>query len=199
MGSQLHLQNSDITIDNVMQDSSEYTLFARSNIEFSNSVHKNPQNDLNFQWKYYKNDIHGTLSLPSIMDGLVSLFSWFPIKHTDRFNSPDTPEDELVQIIRSREKKLKEHFGYFVPPFEEDLLTMLGYMNMDWGNMQKSLTFFQLAVEYFPESADACNSLADYYIAQGDLENALENVTRAFELSGEEIYKKRMEKLKGQI
>jgi len=199
LGGQLHLQNSDITIDNVMQDSSEYSLFARSNIEFSNSVHKNPQNDLNFQWKFYKNDIHGTLSLPSVMDGLLSLFSWYPIEHTDRFNSPDTPEDELVQIIRSREKKLKEHFGYFVPPFEEDLLTMLGYMNMDWGNLQKSLAFFQLAVEYFPESAIACNSLADYYIAHGDLENALENVTRAFELSGEDIYKNRMEKLKGQI
>jgi mannan endo-1,4-beta-mannosidase len=199
LGGQLHMQDSEITLDNVMLDSSEYTLFARSNIEFSNSVQNNPQNGLNFYWKFYKNDIHGTVSLPSIMDGLLSLFSWYPIEHTDRFNSPDTPIDELVQIIRSREKKLKDHFGYFVPPFDEDLLIILGNMNMDWGNTQKSLEFFQLAAEYFPESADAYNSLADFYMAQGDPENALANITRAFSLSGEESHKLRMDKLKGQI
>ncbi len=155
LGGQLHMQNSDITIENVMQDSSEYTLFARSNIEFSNSVNENIQNGLNYQWKFYEQDIHGTISLPSILDGLVFLFNWYPIAYTDKFNSPETPTDELVQIIRNREKKLKDHFGYFVPPFDEELLIMLGYMNLDWGNTQKSLAFFKLALEYYPNSAEA--------------------------------------------
>ena len=38
LGGQLHMQNAAITIDNVMEDSSSFTLFARSNIEFSNLV-----------------------------------------------------------------------------------------------------------------------------------------------------------------
>ena len=33
---QLHMQNHSITIDNIMKDTSEYTLFARSIIDFSN-------------------------------------------------------------------------------------------------------------------------------------------------------------------
>ncbi len=33
---QLHIHNENITIDNIMEDSSEYTLFARSIIDFSN-------------------------------------------------------------------------------------------------------------------------------------------------------------------
>jgi len=161
LGGQLHMQNSDITIENVMQDSSEYTLFARSNIEFSNSVNENKQNGLNYQWKFYERDLHGTISLPSILDGLIFLFNWYPIENTDKFNSPDTPTEELIQIIRKREQKLREHFGYFVPPFDEGLLIMLGYMNRDWGNTQKSLAFFQLALEYYPNSEEALQNIEE--------------------------------------
>ena len=196
LGGQLHMQKSDIDIHNVMGDSSEYTLFARSNIEFSKIAENS---DLNFQWKYYERDLHGSVSLPSILDGLIYLFDWYPIEHTDMFNSPETPKDELVQLIRKREQKLKEHFGYFVPPFEEELLSMLGFMNMEWGETEKSLAFFQLTVEYFPRSANAYDSLADYYESQNDFVNALKSVTRAYELSGEDSYKNRMKKLKDKI
>jgi len=161
LGGQLHMQNSHITIENVMQDSSDYTLFARSNIEFSNAVTENKQNGLNFQWKFYEQDLHGSISLPSILDGMIFLFNWYPIENTDKFNSPDTPTDELVQIIRKREKKLKDHFGYFVTPFDEELLIMLGYMNLEWGNTQKSLAFFQLALEYYPDSAEALQNIEE--------------------------------------
>ena len=136
-------------------------LFARSNIEFSNAVNENRQNGLNYEWKFYEQDLHGTISLPSILDGLIFLFNWYPIENTDKFNSPETPTEELVQIIRKREKKLKDHFGYFVPPFDEELLIMLGYMNLEWGNTQKSLAFFQLALEYYPDSAEALQNIEE--------------------------------------
>ncbi|MCK5694591.1 MAG: alpha/beta hydrolase [Bacteroidales bacterium] len=161
LSGQLHMQNSDITIENVMQDSSDYTLFARSNIEFSNFVTKNEHNGLSYQWKFYEQDLHGTVSLPSILDGLKFLFNWYPIENTDMFNSPDTPTDELIQMIRKREKKLKDHFGYKVPPFDEELLIMLGYMNLEWGNPQKSLALFQLALEYYPDSAEALKNIKE--------------------------------------
>lgn len=193
LGGQLHLQNNQISLDNLMEDTSEYTLFARSNVEFSNAVQMNSQNELNYFWRFYQQDLHGTVVLPSILDGMLSLFNWYVIEHTDMFNRSDTPKDELIQIIRNREKKLKDHFGYFVPPFEEDLLNMLGYMNMDWGEWEKSLAFFQLSTEYFPLSANAYDSLADYFVARGDYPNALKNVTKAFEISGDDYHKQRME------
>ena len=161
LSGQLHMQNSEITIENVMQDSSDYTLFARSNIEFSNSVNENERNGLSYQWKFYERDLHGTVSLPSILDGLKFLFKWYPIENTDMFNSPDTPTVELIQIIKKREKKLKDHFGYFVPPFDEELLIMLGSMNLEWGNPQKALVFFSLALEYYPDSAEALKNIKE--------------------------------------
>ena len=64
------------------------------------------------------------------------------------FNDPDTPVQDLVDLIRKREQKLKEHFSYFVPPYDEGLLNMLGYMYMEMGQLQKSLAIFLLGRYY---------------------------------------------------
>ena len=196
LSGQLHMQNSQITIDNVMQDTTDFTLFARSNIAFSNMVKQNPKNGLTFEWKFYPKDIHGTIPFPSIMDGLISLFEWYQMENTDKINSFDTPKEELFSIIKYREKKLKEHFGYSVPPYPEELLNMSGYMNMDMQQPEKAKMYFELAIEFYPESANAYDSMADYYEAQGDSTNAIKYVTKAFELSDNDFYKNRIERLK---
>ncbi|MGB8704436.1 MAG: alpha/beta hydrolase-fold protein, partial [Gillisia sp.] len=68
LNGQLHMQNSQITIDNVMKDTTDFTLFARSNIAFSKLVKQNTKNGLSCEWKFYPRDIHGTIAFPSIMD-----------------------------------------------------------------------------------------------------------------------------------
>ncbi|MDB4727847.1 alpha/beta hydrolase-fold protein [Saprospiraceae bacterium] len=196
LGSVLHLQNADIDIHNVMEDTSEYTLFARSNIEFNKLLKLNEPNGLVSHWKFYENDFHGSIPLPSILDGLKSFFTWYPIENVLKFNAPDTPTEDLVKIIKNREQKLLNHFGYYVPPFDEDLLTMSGYMYLEMGQPQKSLTFFNLNIEYYPNSANAYDSIADYYASQNDFANALKNVTKAFEISGSDYHKGRMEEFK---
>jgi predicted alpha/beta superfamily hydrolase len=196
LSGQLHLQNSKITIDNVMQDTTDFTLFSRSNIAFSNMVKQNDKNGLSFEWKFYSRDIHGTIPFPSLMDGLILLFEWYQMENTGKINSFDTPKDELFSIIKYREKKLKEHFGYFEPPYPEELLNMSGYMNMDMQQPEKAKMYFELATEYYPESANAYDSMADYYESQGDFANAIKYVTKAYELSSDDFYKKRIEELK---
>ena len=43
------MQNSQVTVDNVMEDTTDFTLFARSNITFSNLVNQNTKNGLSFE------------------------------------------------------------------------------------------------------------------------------------------------------
>jgi hypothetical protein len=193
---QMNMQDSKVTIDNVMQDTTEFTMFARSNIAFSHLLRQNAKNGLSFEWKFYPGDIHGTIPFPSIMDGLISLFEWYQWENTDKFNSPDTPKEELLSIIKFREKKLKDHFGYFEPPYPEEILNMSGYMNMDMQQPEKAKMYFELAIEYYPESANAFDSMADYYEAKGDFANAIKYVNKAFELSGSDFYKQRIEGFK---
>jgi predicted alpha/beta superfamily hydrolase len=196
LSGQLNMQDSKVTIDNVMQDTTEFTMFARSIIEFSDAVHQNANNGLFFEWKFYPGDLHGTIPFPSIMDGLISLFEWYQWENTDKFNSPDTPKDTLLNIIRYREKKLIDHFGYYEPPYPEEILNMSGYMNMDMEQFEKAKMYFELAIEYYPESANSFDSLADYYERQGDITRAIHYVNKAFDISGSDYHKQRVEALK---
>ncbi len=193
---QLHMQNDKITLANVMQDTSEFTLFARSIIDFSNIAEKQKQNGLSFAWKSYPNDLHGTVPLPSMRDGLLFLFDWYQLESGQTFSNPETPLAELLVLVKKREEKLKRHFGYLTPPADEELFNMGGYMYMQFGQMEKSYAFFNMAIKYYPKSVNAHDSMADYYIAQDDTENAIKELTIAYQLSGLDMYKQKIEKLK---
>jgi predicted alpha/beta superfamily hydrolase len=196
LSGQLHWQDSNITIGNVMQDTSDFTLFPRSNITFSDIVKQNKQNGLAFDWKFYPKDLHGTIPFPSIMDGLISVFQWYQMENTDKINSFDTSKEALFGIIKYREEKLKTHFGYAVQPYPEELLNVSGYMKMDMGQMEKAKMYFEFGIEFYPNSPNSYDSMADYYERNGDNENAIKFVTKAFEISGDDYYKERIEALK---
>lgn len=196
LGGQLDMQNPAVTIDNVMQDTTEFTIFARSNISFSNLVKQNNENGLAHEWKFYPRDLHGTIPLPSIMDGLIFNFEWYQMENTDKFNQPNTTKEELFNIINYRASKLESYFGYSVPPYPEDLLNALGYMSLDMGQTRKSKMFFEFGIKYYPSNANSYNSMADYYERNNDYANAIKFVTKAYEISKGAHHKQRIETLK---
>lgn len=196
LAKQLHMQNPEVTLENVMKDTSDFTLFARSNINFSNMVKQNKNNELTFKWRFYPDDVHGTIAFPSIMHGLIFDFEWYQMEHTDKFNSLDTSKEELSAVINIRAKKLKNYFGYPVPPYPQDLLLVLGHMSLDMGQLEKSKMFFECAIKFYPKSASVYDSMADYFERNSDYKNALHFVTKAFEISGEENHNQRIKYLK---
>jgi len=195
LSGQLHMQKPEVTIANVMQDTSDLTLFARSNVTFSEIAKLNDKNGLDFNWKFYPKDLHGTISFPSILDGLIKVFDWYQMENTYKINAFETPKEELFDIIKYREKKLKDHFGYWVPPYPEELLTMSGYMNMDMNQHEKAKMYFELAIEFYPKSPNTYDSMADYYERNEDYDNALKFVTKAYDIDANDYYKKRIEAL----
>jgi len=52
------------------------------------------------------------------------------MENTDRINSFGTLNEQLLSIIKYREKKLNDHFGYYVVSYSEEFLNMSGYMNI---------------------------------------------------------------------
>lgn len=195
LSGQLHMQNMDVTIDNVMKDTTDFTVFARSNISFSEMVVANDQNGLQFEWQFYPNDIHGTITQPSMRDALLFTFKWFQMEHTDRINSFDTPLEELLSIIDHRAAKLRSHFGFDEPAYPQELLNMSGYMNLDMDQPEKAKMYFEQAIRFYPESANAYDSMADYYLTQKDTVNALKHLEKAFALSGSDYYGDRIKEL----
>ncbi len=192
---QLHMWNEEITMENIMDDTSEFTLFARSIIEFSNYAKSQKQNGLNFSWKVYPEDLHGTVPLPSMSDGLVFLFEWYQFKSPQKYNNPETPIEELVSLLEQQEQIYTEHFGVPTAPMIDEMLNGYGYMNMQMGQPEKAFMFFNMNIKYNPTSANAYDSMAEYYESQNDKENALKYLNKAYELSGDNYYKDRIEAL----
>tara|TARA_R100000935_G_scaffold13736_4_gene27541 strand:- start:123959 stop:125215 length:1257 start_codon:yes stop_codon:yes gene_type:complete len=193
---QLHMWDEEITMENIMDDASEFTLFARSIIDFSTFATSQKQSGLNFSWKVYNEDLHGTVPLPTMRDGLIFLFKWYQFKSPQKYNNPETKVEDLAAQLEKQEEIYSTHFGYPFPPMIEEMFSGYGYMNLEMGQPEKAKMYFELATEYYPESANVYNSMADYYEAQGDFANAIKQVTKAFELSGNDLYKKRIEELK---
>jgi len=192
---QLHMWDEKVTINNIMEDTSEFSLFGRSIIEFSNFAAAQKQNGLNFSWKVYPEDLHGTVPLPSIMDGMVFLFNWFQFKNPPKYNNPETSVAELTQLLNNQAAIYFKNYGYAAPPMVEELFNGYGYMNMQMGFPDKAKLFFEMGVKYYPKSANSFDSLAEYYESVKDYPNALKNIKIAFELSGSETHKERLKKL----
>ena len=60
----------------------------------------------------------------------------------------------------------------------------------------KAKMYFNLAIEFYPKSTNAYDSLADYYEAQNDIPSALIFVQKASELSDNVYYKNRIQLIK---
>lgn len=196
---QLHMMDENVTINNLMENTSEFTLFPRSIMEFSKFAESHQESGLNFSWKIYPEDLHGTVPLPSIRDGLVYLFKWFQFKNPPKYNNPETAIAELTDLLNNQAKIYAENFGYAVPPMVEELFNGYGYMNLQMGAPEKAKLFFEMGVKYYPKSANAYDSLAEYYETVEDYKSALIHIKKAFELSGNDIHKKRLETIKSKL
>jgi len=198
IGGVLHMQDPSITLDNVMEDSTDYTAFARANLTFRNLAGGTPGAD-RFMWNFYEDELHGTIPLQSMIHGLKHLFEWYRIENVTLFNDPATPTATLVKLVEDRAAKLERELGYVEPPFEEELLTMLGYMNTSWGNLQTAKAFFDFGVKYYPNSANSWDSLAEYYEGQAAWQKAYDAQSKAVALDGDDYFTKRLDAIKAKM
>ncbi|MFT4669041.1 MAG: hypothetical protein ACI840_000248 [Ulvibacter sp.] len=62
-------------------------------------------------------------------------------------------------------------------------------MNMQMGKPKKAFMFFEMNIKQNLKSANAYDSMAEYYESQDDKENALKSLNKTFELSGADYSK----------
>jgi predicted alpha/beta superfamily hydrolase len=183
-------------IVNVEKDTSDATLHIRSILDFTKTTTINSQNKLEFDWKYYEKENHGSVPLVAEYDGLKSVFSWYDFNINDEFRKPIATPEYLINFIESHYAKTSKYFGYTVKP-EEEFINRLGYrfLSSKPDLRAKSFAFFNLNIKNYPNSSNVYDSMADYYEEQSDYINALKNVTKAYEISNDDVHKNRIKKL----
>ena len=113
---------------------------------------------LHWDYKFYPNERHGTIELNAEYDALRYLFNYYLFR-TSQFDGH--PELNVDSVLSAHFKLISDNFGYTVQP-SEDIVNSLAYAC--WGNNPKqALALFKRNIENHPKSANAYDSLGDFY------------------------------------
>ncbi|MFZ0391985.1 MAG: alpha/beta hydrolase-fold protein [Calditrichia bacterium] len=123
-------------------------------------------------WHYAEmpNDDHGSLTLPTLHDGLGRLYRNWAL--------PDEEAEDLPSVL-SHYRNLSSEFGYKLQP-SELTINILGYRALQNNRQEEAIRFFKYNVENNPESPNVYDSLGEGYEAQNEFELARQNYQMAY-------------------
>jgi uncharacterized protein len=161
---------------------------AKCILEFSDILKANSKNGLRWDWKYYRDDSHGSVPLMAEYDGLHLIFDYY------KFNFlPDQPN--LDSVLTMHYKKVSQIMGYTVRP-PELMVNGLAYDFLQQNMLDRAFRFFKMNVDNYPKSLNVYDSMGDYYNAKGEKKKAIEYYTKALEIRYYSETKQKLDKLK---
>jgi predicted alpha/beta superfamily hydrolase len=192
--------NDDMSLDIGRKDTSSETLHLRSIFLFSEAAKAKSGNGLNFNYKYYGDDDHGSVPLIAEYDGLRFLFSWYTMRGLDKFFKPNSTAsaDEVLSFVNGHYKNVSDRFGYTVIP-PENFVNGLGYAFLGNRKQDRAYALFNLNIQNFPESSNVYDSMGDYYLAQKDTTQAIQFFNKALEKADVPATKDKLKKLKAKV
>lgn len=172
----------------VGKDTTSNTVHMRNILQFAHFVDTHP-GKLNFHWKYYPDDDHGSVPLIAEYDGLRQIFDFYKLPS----NNPDefTPEDIVAHY-----KKASSIFGYTLAP-PEQLVNEAGYHWLQRNKYDDAYVYFKMNTDNYPNSFNVWDSMGDYYAQNKDNQKAVEMYTKALTIKDVPETREKMEKLKG--
>jgi predicted alpha/beta superfamily hydrolase len=171
----------------VNADTTGNTVHIRSIIRFAKNVQLNKsRNGLNFAWKYYPDDDHGSVPLISEYDGLRFMFGYYKFR-------PDA--DVMALQLTDHYKMVSEKLGYaMLPP--ESKVNDAGYYFLRLKKFDQAFSFFDLNIKNFPHSANVYSSMGDYYVAVDDKPKAIEFFEKSLAIQDSEDTRTKLNDLK---
>lgn len=148
---------------------------------------------IEFNYKYYENESHGSAPLITTYDGLKQIFKFyeFEVKYEDVM----TPNSDVVNRMKAHYTKVTQTLGYENKP-DESMVNGMGYQLMQMGNLDLAGQFFQMNIDYYPKSFNVYDSYGDYCLATKNKEKAIKSFERALALKENPASRKKLEELK---
>ncbi len=174
---------AQMSVDQVAEDTKPSTNHIRAILRYTQLADAADDNGLNFGWRYYDENSHGSVPLISEYDGIRFLFPWYEPKEINHFFAQEsTPETQLVMdYVTNHFAGVSDRFGYtFHPP--QGWVNMLGRSMTARDQSEGALALFNLNLQNYPNSRAAHYWLGDYYASQDDTENAIRHFTHAVEI-----------------
>jgi uncharacterized protein len=185
--------NRGMDTASVRKDITRNTLAIRSNLELSDILKANTNNELDFQTKYYINESHGSIPMIATYDAFHFIFDYynFPMDKSDYANTTMA----LANRMEKHYNDVSNKMGYKINP-SESIINTLGYNAIYLQNLSLAEYFFKLNINNYPDSYNAFDSMGDYYIAAGNNEQAIIMYKKALSIFDNVETKKKLESIK---
>jgi predicted alpha/beta superfamily hydrolase len=140
---------------------------------------------IQWRFKHYSSEDHGTVPPLSMYDGLRFIYSdwWINWDDTTRVNTAD--------VMRTHYRMLSREFGYEILP-SENLTFAIGYWLLRHHKIDDAIAVFNENVKRHPSSSDVYDSLGKAYMLKGDKESAITNYEKSIALNPNNENAKRM-------
>lgn len=129
-----------------------------------------PKN-LEYEFREFKEDNHGSVVLPAYYAGLRKIFAGW-----------SAPQTGAVSDLENHYKRLSERFGYKIA-IPEETLNQVGYQLLRADRVAEAVEVFKKNVENHPNSANCYDSLAEAYEKNGSLKLAKETYEKAYKMA----------------
>jgi predicted alpha/beta superfamily hydrolase len=181
----------------VRHDTSGTTGHIQSILALKDALQAGKANGLNWSYKYYSTDSHGSVPLIAEYDGLHFLFNFynFPPGFTGSVMDKNAKVD-VAEMVTSHYEDVSKHLGYTILPPEE-LLNETAYYLMSSGMPDRALALLSLNIKDYPQSANALDSMGDYYAAQKDNTKAAEYYKKSLAVKENPDTRKKLDALSG--
>lgn len=181
----------------VRKDTAHINLHIRAILKLTDNLKAHPSNNLKWAFKYYPNDSHFSVPPIAEYDGLRFIFASNKFSNDQPvpvFFDTTYTVDGLKKLIVAHYKLLSREMGYPVSP-SESMINMLGYSFLQEKDYGRSRMFFQLNIDYYPQSFNVYDSMGDNYLAVNEKAKAITYFKKALTLKNSSEIKEKLDKL----
>jgi predicted alpha/beta superfamily hydrolase len=181
----------------VRTDTTMITHHIRSILKLKDNLQKYPANNLRWNYRYYPDDDHPSVSLIAAYDGLRFIFkdNRFPRNQPQYLYFDKTIKPaEMRKMIDSHYQLMTKEMGYTVRP-EEGSINQFGYMFLQQKDFERSRMFFQVNMDYYPKNFNVYDSMGDCYLAMNEKAKAIEYFKKALAIKYRQDIKEKLDKL----
>ena len=179
--------------ESILKDTTGLAPVTQAVLPFVSFLREGKLKGLEWTSKFYAEERHGTVELNAEYDALRYIFKDFQFS-VRSFNQH--PEWDRDAVLTAHYQQVSQRMGYKVLP-PEDMVNELAYACIEKHQMAQALALFERNVANYPNSANAFDSLGDYYVAAGDKPQAIQAFSKSLSIGNMSETRQKLDALKG--
>lgn len=180
-------------IQSILKDTTGLSPVTQTVLPFVDFLRQNKLQGLEWTSKFYPNERHGTVELNAEFDALRYIFGDYEFNVRLFDQHPDWNQDAM---LTAHYRQVSQRMGYTVLP-PEDMVNELAYTLLEKHQMPQALALFERNITNYPNSANAFDSIGDYYLAAGNKPQAIQAFSKSLSLGDMKETRQKLDALRG--